>query len=41
MREGDIGPVHADVVHDDGTLQDWADAAFGAGHRAWSRSALR
>ncbi len=31
MREGDTGPVLADVVHDDGTLQDWADAAFGPG----------
>ena len=31
MREGDVGPVLVDVVHDDGTLQDWADAAFGAG----------
>ena len=30
-REGDTGPVLADVVHDDGTLQDWADAAFGPG----------
>ncbi len=31
MREGDTGPVLADVVHDDGTLQDWADTAFGPG----------
>jgi hypothetical protein len=30
-REGDTGPVLADVVHDDGTLQDWADASFGPG----------
>lgn len=30
-REDDTGPVHVDVVHDDGTLQDWADAAFGPG----------
>jgi hypothetical protein len=29
-REG-AGPVHVEVVHDDGSLQDWADAAFGAG----------
>ncbi len=31
MREGDVGPVLADVVHDDGTLQRWADSAFGPG----------
>ena len=31
LREGDTGPVLVDVVHDDGTLQDWADAAFGVG----------
>jgi hypothetical protein len=31
MREGDVGPVLADVVHDDGTLQGWADTTFGAG----------
>ena len=31
VREGDIGPVYVDVVHDDGTLQAWADATFGAG----------
>jgi hypothetical protein len=31
MREGDVGPVLVDVVHDDGTLQDWADEAFGVG----------
>lgn len=31
MREGDTGPVLVEVVHDDGTLQDWADAAFGTG----------
>jgi hypothetical protein len=30
-REGDTGPVYVDVVHDDGTLQAWADAGFGAG----------
>lgn len=30
-REDDTGPVHADVVHDDGTLQSWADASFGVG----------
>jgi hypothetical protein len=24
-------PVHADVVHDDGSLQAWADEAYGAG----------
>lgn len=31
MREGDVGPVLVDVVHDDGSLQAWTDAAFGAG----------
>ncbi|WP_392541861.1 hypothetical protein [Oryzobacter telluris] len=31
MREGDQGPVLVEVVHDDGTLQDWADQAFGVG----------
>jgi hypothetical protein len=30
-REGDTGPVYVDVVHDDGTLQAWADASFGVG----------
>ena len=30
-REGDSGPVHVEVVHDDGTLQAWADASFGVG----------
>lgn len=30
-RAGDTGPVHVDVVHDDGSLQAWADASFGAG----------
>jgi len=30
-REGDTGPLHATVVHDDGTLQDGADASFGSG----------
>lgn len=30
-REGDTGPVYVDVVHDDGTLQAWADESFGAG----------
>ncbi len=31
LRESDTGPVLVDVVHDDGTLQDWADRAFGVG----------
>ncbi len=31
LREGDTGPVLVEVVHDDGTLQDWADVAFGVG----------
>ena len=31
MREGDVGPVLVDVVHDDGSLQAWADAVLGAG----------
>jgi hypothetical protein len=31
VRESDTGPVLVDVVHDDGTLQDWADASFGPG----------
>ena len=31
VREGDIGPLYAQVVHDDGTIQAWADATFGAG----------
>lgn len=30
VREGDIGPLYAQVVHDDGTIQAWADAMFGA-----------
>ncbi len=30
-REGDTGPLLVDVVHDDGTLQSWADASFGDG----------
>ena len=30
-REGDSGPVLVTVVHDDGTIQAWADASFGAG----------
>ena len=30
-REGEAGPVLVDVVHDDGTLQAWADASFGVG----------
>jgi len=29
-REGD-GPLLVTVVYDDGTIQDWADASFGAG----------
>ena len=31
VREAETGPVHVDVVHDDGSLQDWATATFGAG----------
>jgi len=31
VREGDTGPVYVDVVHDDGSLQAWADTSFGAG----------
>jgi hypothetical protein len=31
MRDGDVGPVLADVVYDDGSLQAWADTAFGPG----------
>lgn len=31
VRESDTGPVHVDVVHDDGSLQAWADATFGTG----------
>jgi hypothetical protein len=30
-REGDAGPLLVDVVYDDGMLQAWADASFGAG----------
>jgi hypothetical protein len=30
-RTGDTGPVQALVVHDDGSIQAWADASFGAG----------
>lgn len=30
-RESEAGPVHVDVVHDDGTLQDWVDDTFGPG----------
>ena len=40
MREGDTGPVLVDVVHDDGTLQAWADAVFGA-HAVRVTSMLR
>ena len=31
VREGDTGPLYVDVVHDDGTLQAWADMSFGVG----------
>ena len=31
VRDGDTGPVYVDVVHDDGTLQSWADTSFGVG----------
>jgi hypothetical protein len=31
VRESETGPVHVDVVHDDGTLQGWADTTFGPG----------
>ncbi len=30
-RDGDTGPLLVTVVYDDGTIQDWADASFGAG----------
>lgn len=30
-RPEDTGPVHVTVVHDDGSVQAWADAAFGQG----------
>lgn len=30
-RSGDAGPVMVTVVHDDGSIQQWADASFGAG----------
>lgn len=30
-RPGDTGPVQVTVVHDDGSVQAWADAAFGEG----------
>lgn len=30
-RVDDEGPVAVTVVHDDGTIQQWADASFGAG----------
>jgi hypothetical protein len=31
VRETPTGPVHVTVVHDDGTVADWAVAAFGPG----------
>lgn len=31
MRVNDTGPVMATVVHDDGSIQAWADASFGVG----------
>ncbi|GAA4403095.1 hypothetical protein GCM10023168_14250 [Fodinibacter luteus] len=31
VDRGESGPVHLSVVHDDGTIQAWADASFGAG----------
>jgi hypothetical protein len=39
-RAGDTGPVQVLVVHDDGSIQAWADASFGAG-TVLVRSALR
>jgi hypothetical protein len=30
-RAGDAGPVMVAVVYDDGAIQEWADASFGAG----------
>ena len=30
-RQDASGPVYVDVVHDDGTLQAWADSTFGVG----------
>lgn len=30
-RSDDRGPVLVSVVHDDGTIQAWADASFGPG----------
>jgi hypothetical protein len=30
-RAEDAGPVMVTVVHDDGSIQEWADASFGAG----------
>lgn len=30
-RPGDTGPVQLLVVHDDGSIQSWADASFGPG----------
>ena len=30
-RPGDTGPVQVAVVHDDGSVQAWADASFGVG----------
>ena len=29
--DGDTGPMLVEVVHDDGTIQAWADDSFGAG----------
>ena len=31
VREAPTGPVHVTLIHDDGTLADWAVGAFGAG----------
>ena len=39
-RPEDAGPVMVTVVHDDGSIQQWADSSFGAGAVVVS-SALR
>jgi hypothetical protein len=31
VRDAETGPVRVDVVHDDGSLQEWATSALGSG----------